>query len=197
MLIEQHIDEYKTLINKGLDSINSNELSKIVDAIVNAHRAGSKIFVAGNGGSSAIGEHFTCDHMKSVFHDTTLLPQFINLTSNVSLITAIGNDIGYDSIFSEQLSYMARTGDVLITISSSGNSPNIVKALHYANATGITTIALTGFKGGQAKELAKYGIHIPIDNYGVSEDCHQIIMHILAQYIRKQYSSVDPSTLVM
>lgn len=197
MQIEQHINEYKTLINKGLDTINPKQLEEIVDIIVRACQVGANIFVAGNGGSSAISEHFTCDHMKSVYHDTKLFPRFINLTSNVSLITAIGNDIGYNSIFSEQLSYLGKENDVLIVISSSGNSPNIVKAIETANKKGIITVALTGFKGGKAKELAKYGIHIPVDNYGISEDCHQIIMHMLAQFIRKEYSPVDPNTLVL
>ena len=197
MQIDNFISEYKSLINEGLSGIDSATLSTIADVLTTAHLSKSKIFVAGNGGSSAISEHFTCDHMKSVYNDTHFTPQFINLTSNVSLLTAIGNDIGYDCIFSEQLNYLADSGDVLIVISSSGNSPNIVKALGTANRMGLTTIALTGFTGGAAKTIAKHNIHIPFNNYGVCEDCHQIIMHILAQYIRQKYTTLDPKTLVL
>ena len=195
MQIDKYISEYRSLIDQGLNNVDSVKLDEIVDVIVSAHLSKSKVFVAGNGGSSAISEHLTCDHMKGVFHDTTLTPQFINLTSNVSLLTAIGNDIGYDRIFSEQLNYLADSGDVLIVISSSGNSPNIIKALETANTLGLTTIALTGFSGGQALRLADHNVHIPINNYGVCEDCHQIIMHILAQHIRLKYTTLDPRTL--
>ena len=102
-------------------------------------------------------------------------------------MTAIANDIGYDEIFSYQLVSLARPGDVLIAITSSGESPNIVKALEAAKASRVRTIAMTGFKGGRAAEMADITLHVDAHNYGVIEDAHQSLMHILAQYVRHRH----------
>lgn len=169
----------KCLAPSKLDSV----AAKLIEAVKNERR----IFVCGNGGSAAIAEHWTCDHMKGVAKDSTLNPMIHSLTSNVSLLTAIANDISYDDVFSYQIEKLSCPMDVLICVSSSGNSPNILKALKKGVELGLTTIALTGFTGGQAAGLAHYSIHIPVANYGIVEDCHQIIMHTLAQFIRKSH----------
>ena len=191
MNIEQHIEDYRYKLFNGLGAINGVTLQKIVDTLTNAFNARAHVFVCGNGGSAAISEHFTCDHGKGISSNTCFFPKMISLSSNVSTLTAYANDIGYDKVFSEQLINLADSGDVLIAISSSGNSPNIVEAIKTALQLGMTVITFTGFDGGSAKDLAHFNIHIPIYNYGIVEDCHQAVMHILAQYIRKAHTVVD------
>jgi D-sedoheptulose 7-phosphate isomerase len=108
----------------------------------------------------------------------------VSLSARIELITAIANDIDYAEIFAFQLRNAARPGDVLITISSSGDSENIVRALTWARDNGLTTIAMSGFAGGRSAKTAEISLHVPADNYGVVEDAHQALMHILAQYVR-------------
>ncbi len=195
MHIFNFLENYKVQVQDGLDSIDTRIFLDIVELITNTHRARANIFVAGNGGSAAIAEHFSCDHSKGVGSNTGYFPKIINLTSNVSLLTAYANDIGYGRVFAEQLVNHADAGDLLFAISSSGNSPNIIEALKVAKQLNMKTVALTGFNGGQASNMADYNIHIDIDNYGVVEDCHQIIMHMLAQYIRIKDTVVDLKTV--
>ena len=195
MHIFNFLENYKVQVQDGLDSIDTRIFLDIVELITNTHRARANIFVAGNGGSAAIAEHFSCDHSKGVSNNTGYFPKIISLTSNVSLLTAYANDIGYSRVFAEQLVNHADAGDLLFGISSSGNSPNIIEALKVAKQLNMKTVALTGFNGGQASNMADYNIHIDIDNYGVVEDCHQIIMHMLAQYIRIKDTVVDLKTV--
>lgn len=122
--------------------------------------------------------------MKGVRTGGLLKPRVNSLSATVELITAIANDIGVGDVFSFQLSSMAKEGDVLIAISSSGSSPNIVKAIRQARALKMATIAMTGFSGGEAAQLADISLHVQADNYGLVEDVHQSLMHILAQYLR-------------
>ena len=147
------------------------------------------MFACGNGGSASIANHLQCDHVKGVRIGTDLLARVQSLSTNVELFSAIANDLGYDAVFEYQLQSQARTGDVLIAISSSGRSPNIVRALEWANANGLSTIALTGFDGGPARALASVAIHVDTRNYGIIEDAHQACMHLLAQYVRQSRMS--------
>jgi phosphoheptose isomerase len=114
-----------------------------------------------------------------------------SLSTNVELLSAIANDLSYDMVFEYQLQSLARAGDVLLAVSSSGRSPNIVKALQWANANGMRTIALTGFSGGAARELATVSVHVDSDNYGIIEDTHQACMHLLAQFVRQSRMTPD------
>ena len=145
---------------------------------------------AGQFGSRSIAEHFSCDHSKGVRGDTHLRPNVVSLSSNMATITAIGNDLGFDQIFSKQVEFSnANNTDVLIAISSSGNSPNIIRALEYANSVKMHTVAIVGFDGGSARDLADIVLHVNSMNYGVIEDCHQILMHSLAQALRVKNST--------
>ena len=145
---------------------------------------GNMIFSCGNGGSAAIANHLVCDCMKGVRTGSTLHPRVHSLSSTIETITAIGNDIGYDEIFAYQLESLGQAGDVLITISSSGDSPNIVNAIATAANMNIATIAMTGFSGGRSSKGADINLHVDAHNYGIVEDIHQSIMHILAQHLR-------------
>lgn len=151
--------------------------------------AGKRIYSCGNGGSAAIANHLVCDCLKGIRTDSTIRPKVHSFSTTVELITAIVNDIGSEEMFSFQLSSMAEEGDLLIAISSSGASPNIIKALDLARSMGVKTIAMTGFAGGKSREIADVSLHVDCDNYGIVEDLHQSLMHILAQYCR--HSRVD------
>jgi D-sedoheptulose 7-phosphate isomerase/D-glycero-D-manno-heptose 1,7-bisphosphate phosphatase len=109
----------------------------------------------------------------------------------VELLTAIANDLGYENVFVHQLQSQSRPGDVLVAVSSSGRSPNIVRALTWAQDNGLRTIAITGFDGGEARTVAEVCIHVDCANYGVIEDLHQAVMHALAQYIRQARMTAD------
>lgn len=149
--------------------------------------AGKMIFSCGNGGSAAIANHLVCDCMKGVRTLSTLRPRVHSLSTTVETITAISNDIGYELIFGFQLESLGQAGDVLIAISSSGDSPNIINALNRAREMKITSIAMTGFSGGRAKAQADISLHVDAHNYGIVEDVHQSLMHILAQYLRHSH----------
>ena len=186
---------YLSLLNDGLNSIDCNTIEKIYKEILFAINNDKTIFVCGNGGSAAIAEHLSCDHSKGIASNTPLIPRVISLNSNMALLTATANDYGYDKVFSTQLALQGRSGDLLIVISSSGNSPNIIEALAAAKLLGLKSISLTGFYGGETKNKSDFNVHIPVHNYGVVEDCHQIIMHMIAQYIRTIHTHVDIKTV--
>jgi phosphoheptose isomerase len=160
---------------------------------VNAYTLGATVFACGNGGSAAIANHLQCDHLKGIRTATDLVPRVVSLSSSIELITAIANDLAYENVFSYQLQSQSASGDVLIAISSSGSSPNILRALTWARDHDLRTIALTGFSGGEAMNIADVAIHVSGANYGVVEDLHQAIMHALAQYIRQ--SRIDAGTI--
>jgi phosphoheptose isomerase len=181
-------------IAKASAGVDFTALSAAAEILLKASRDRAHIFSCGNGGSAAIANHLACDCMKGVQAGTALLPRVHSLSSNIALISAIVNDIGVEEMFAYQLRSLAQAGDVLVAISSSGNSPNIVKAIEAARALGVKTIAFTGFDGGAASRAADVSVHVPAANYGVAEDIHQSLMHILAQYVRHR-SLADPGAL--
>lgn len=177
-------DGYAAQLAKALASIDRGQLDRAAALLLDAIRRDATIFSCGNGGSAAIANHLQCDHQKGIHTDTGYRPRVVSLSSNVELITAVGNDIGYEDIFSFPLRLHGRPGDVLFVISSSGNSENIVRALGAAAELKIASIALTGFSGGRSKVAADVAVHVDAANYGIVEDCHQACMHALAQFIR-------------
>ena len=151
----------------------------------------TSVYVCGNGGSAAISNHFICDHLKGVQTDTTVLLRVISLVSNMETVTAVANDISYDDVFVFQLATLAEPGDVLVTVSSSGDSENVVRAVQWAKDNGCKTISMTGFDGGRTAALADVNLHVESDNYGIIEDIHQSLMHIIAQFLRMQCMDAD------
>jgi phosphoheptose isomerase len=172
-------------------TIEPAALERAVKILLDAYTCGAQVFSCGNGGSAAIANHMQCDHVKNIRTATDLLPRVVSLSANVELLTAISNDLGYENVFVYQLQSQARPGDVLIAVSSSGRSPNIVRALTWAREQGLGTIALTGFDGGAARMAADAAVHVDSTNYGIIEDWHQAIMHALAQYIRQSRMTAD------
>ncbi len=149
------------------------------------------MYSCGNGGSAAIANHLVCDHCKLVRTDTDLTPRIYSLSSTTEILTAVANDLSYDEVFAYQLAALAKPGDVLITISSSGDSENIVRAGRWAVDNGLPLISMTGFSGGRSAQIADVNLHVAAHNYGVIEDVHQALMHILAQYIRQAHMDED------
>jgi D,D-heptose 1,7-bisphosphate phosphatase len=172
-------------------SIDPAALDRAAAILIDAYTHGARVFSCGNGGSAAISNHLQCDHMKGVRTATDLTPRVMSLASNVELLTAIANDMAYEDVFVYQLQSQAVPGDVLIAVSSSGRSANIVHALTWAREHGLRTIALTGFEGGDARAVAEVTVHVDGVNYGIVEDLHQAIMHALAQYIRQSRMTAD------
>ena len=185
--IKEYFEDYKNTLNTTLNSVNLKNLNKFSNVLENTILKGNNIFVCGNGGSAAIANHLVCDYIKLMRKNTNLKPKVISLSSNNELITAISNDFSYDKIFSEQLEYLAKKDDLLIMISSSGNSKNIVNALRYCKKNKIKTVGLSGFRGGYLSKKADINIHFNCENYGISEDSHHIIMHVAIQYMRQKY----------
>ena len=183
--------EYAKEMARASETIDPAAMEHAGSLLVDAYARGARMFSCGNGGSAAIANHMQCDHLKGIRTGTDLAPQVLSLSTNVEVLTAIANDIGYHEIFVYQLQSQARPGDVLIAVSSSGRSRNIVDALTWARDNGLRTIAITGFEGGAARTVADVAIHVNCTNYGVVEDLHQAVMHALAQYIRHTRMAAD------
>ena len=194
------IDDFKSYsyeLYSALNLVDQSKLDTAIRMITHAYECGYNIYSCGNGGSAAISDHLVCDCVKGVACDTEFYPRIVSLNSNGSLLTAIANDIGYEDVFSKQLKWSATFSELLIVISSSGTSKNIVKVLEEAKKMGMKTIAIVGFTGGPCKQLADCCIHIPSNNYGIVEDASQSIMHYIAQSIRRRHTLKDPKDLVL
>ncbi len=175
---------YIEYLAKILKSIDVNEVSKFIKTLIEARESDSTIFFIGNGGSATTASHFANDlSIGTNCYDKPF--RVMSLTDNQPIITAIANDFGYDEIFIRQLKIYGKSGDVLVGISASGNSKNIIDAFEYANANNIKTVGLTAFDGGKMREIANEGIHIQTDfkEYGPAEDAHMILDHLVVSYL--------------
>ena len=182
------IFDHMGLINIGFASIDHEEFKKAAELIwltsISNHR--NNIYTIGNGASASIAQHWACDYTKGC-KNGGLRPRVISLAANIPLMTAIANDISYDDVYSFQLDALGQEGDVLVAISSSGNSPNVVKAIETAKSLKMKTIALTGFSpNNKCAQLANISLHVAIEEYEATEDVHQAIMHMIAKYIRNR-----------
>ena len=178
---------------RAVSSVEPAAFAHAAAILLEAYTRGATVFSCGNGGSASIANHLQCDHVKNVRKSTDLTPRVMSLSNNIEILTAIANDLAYEEIFTYQLEAQSKPGDVLMAVSSSGRSSNIVRALAWARDHGLRTIALTGFSGGDARTIAEAAVHVNGTNYGVVEDLHQAIMHALAQYIRQ--SRMTPTAI--
>jgi phosphoheptose isomerase len=186
-----YFDSYAEEVARAAKTIDPAAFDRAAGILLEAYLNGTRMFSCGNGGSASIANHMQCDHVKGIRTATGLSPQVLSLSTNVELLTAIANNTGYENVFVYQLQSQSAPGDVLVAVSSSGRSPNIVNALTWARDAGLRTIAITGFGGGTARAVAEVSVHIDCTNYGIVEDLHQAIMHALAQYIRQSRMSAD------
>ena len=169
------------LVSKKLDQRKLNIVTNLIEKKINSN---SKIFVCGNGGSAAIANHYVCDFSKLLKENTNLNPNFYSFSSNIEMITAIANDISYDDIFIHQASTFMSKKDLLIILSSSGSSKNILKVANYCNKNKIDVVGICGFNGGKLSKKIKNIIKIHSKNYGMIEDITHMIMHIFLQFLK-------------
>lgn len=183
--LSNFLESYKLRLNNLFDSIDIDMLESIVEAMINAFKNNKTLYVIGNGGSAATASHIQADFQFFVRYFTDFRPKVVALTDNIPLITAISNDISYDDIFVEQMKGVFNKGDLLLAISASGNSPNVVKACEYAKEHGGKTIAFCGFSGGKLKEISDMPLYTPNKDkdYGPIEDLHMILDHVLVNFL--------------
>jgi len=177
--MESWIEQYLAAQRAALETLKPAEMAGLVDTLRQAWVADRQIFVIGNGGSAANASHFAVDLGKGASDKLSRRFRVLSLTDNVAWITALGNDYSYDDIFVRQLANYARPGDVLIAISVSGNSPNLVKALEWSRDNGVKTIALVGAKRGKMAELGDQVMVVGDTHYGRVEDAQMTILHML------------------
>ena len=179
MTDRERLEEYKNLLTSAVAEFDFAQLEPAVQLVRETYLADRQIFTIGNGGSAAVAVHLAADFGKNIAKPGEKHPRIMTLCANSSALTALGNDCGYDETFSGQLRNFLNPGDLVIAVSSSGNSPNIVKGVEFAQANGGKVIGMSGFSGGRLKELADISLHVPINVYEVVEDVHSIFCHAI------------------
>lgn len=182
--LSQYSKKYFEYLQKLTAEIDSASIQEYVNLLLQARESKATIFFMGNGGSASTASHFVCDLINSA-RLSDIPFKAISLSDNIAHTTAISNDRGYDTVFVEQLESLMSKGDLVIGISASGNSENVLKALEYANSKGAISVAIVGFSGGKMKEVANHSIHIPSKDkeYGPVEDVHLILNHMVCSYL--------------
>jgi len=186
--MKAYAKKYFERVVSVIREISIEEVALFGDVLDNAKVAGKTIYFIGNGGSASTASHFANDLAIGVKGDSKPF-KAISLCDNLSKITAIGNDYGYGDIFSRQINVFACEGDVLVAISASGNSKNIIKAVETAQEKGMVTVGLTSFSGGKLREIADVCVHVPtkVGEYGPAEDAHMILDHLVSSYFTVQF----------
>jgi len=173
---------YKTDVLKAIETIDLDRVGQAIDILIRARDEGRRIFVCGNGGSASTASHFVCDMVKGASFNRNKRFRIMALTDSLPTITAYCNDVGYECVFVEQLKNFAEPGDVVMAISGSGNSPNVLRAVEYGASIGCRTIALSGRNGGKLGPLAEINIQASHPHMGRIEDVHMIVAHMICYY---------------
>ncbi|MBA3974160.1 MAG: phosphoheptose isomerase [Candidatus Solibacter sp.] len=177
---------YKQELLNAIEAIPLDRVQTAIAWIGQALDEGRQIFTCGNGGSASTASHFICDMVKGASYNREKRFRMMALTDSLPTITAYSNDVSYDVVFVEQLRNFACPGDILVSISGSGNSPNVLRAVEYANSIGVKTIGLTGRDGGQLGKLSQLEINVGHPHMGRIEDGHMIVCHMIAYYFMEQ-----------
>ncbi|MAX29350.1 MAG: phosphoheptose isomerase [Candidatus Marinimicrobia bacterium] len=180
--IASYLSDYSNELKRAIQSIDKTELKKSEEILSEYYKNNKFIFAIGNGGSHAIADHLACDFVKGSYKSSKQRFRVIPLGSLSSLNSAAANDFGHEKSFSKIIEFLGEEDGLLIAISSSGNSKNIIEAVEYNRSRGGKTIGLTGFDGGELKKISDASLHVNANNYGIVEDAHQSIMHIFSQY---------------
>jgi len=184
--IEQYSKSYFSYLQEIFEKIDTSEIKEFVEILLATRESEGTIFFMGNGGSAATASHFAND---LAFGTNDYIKPFkvVSITDNVPVLSALANDYGYDEIFIRQLKIYAKKGDIVVGISASGNSENLINAFEYASSVGIKTVALTAFDGGKMRTIADQGIQIPTNKneYGPAEDLHMILDHLVGSYLMR------------
>ncbi len=173
-------EQYKTDLLDAIALIDTSQVDRAIQWFDDARSASKHIFVCGNGGSASTASHFACDIVKGASFNRPVRFRIMALTDSLPTLTAYSNDVSYECVFAEQLKNFAEPGDLVMAISGSGNSPNVLRAVEYANSIGCKTIALTGRDGGKLGPLAQLNLQVPVPHMGRIEDAHMIICHMIA-----------------
>lgn len=179
MDFKNQISNYLKLEEKVLKSLNVDEINETMNVLLECYERGGNVYTCGNGGSASTASHMVCDFGKGTCYDLDKKFHFICLNDNVPTIMAIANDDSYENIFAYQLKDRLTSNDILLAISGSGNSHNIIKAVDYAKQVGAKVIGMTGYNGGKLIKLADYRLHCPIDDMQITEDVHLIFNHMM------------------
>jgi len=185
-MAEPFVGEYLGGLREVLDEVDTEAVDRVIGILWDAYREGRRIFIIGNGGSAATASHMMCDLAKGCAVEGKPRIRAMSLTDNVSIMTAISNDISYEKVFTEQLKVFLEEGDVVLGITASGNSPNILDAVRYAAEHGATTIGFIGFGGGKLKGMVDAHVTVDSRNYGHVEDLHCILEHLISQCLRQR-----------
>jgi len=186
--LEPYLQDFSSLLKK----VDLTEVETLVNLLTEAYKNDRFVFIIGNGGSGANASHFCQDLGKGTLHDFDKQKRLrvMSLTDNTPYILAYGNDLGYDRIFVEQLKNFAHPGAVLLAISGSGNSPNVLNAVEWANANGLTTVGITGYDGGKLKKMCFHSVHVPSLNMGSVEAAHAVIFHYLVDTLHERFKTL-------
>ena len=189
--------DYLKRVCREIERLDLSQVEQLSDMIESAYHDGRFVFICGNGGSGANASHLCEDLAKCTLRDFENQKRLkvLSLTDNTAGIMAWANDEGYDRIFVEQLKNLASPGDLLLAISGSGNSPNILKAVEWAKAHGLGTVGMTGFGGGKLKNLADHNLHVGIDDMGIVESLHQVVFHWIIDDIYRRISGPVPAAV--
>ncbi|MCC8152340.1 MAG: SIS domain-containing protein [Lachnospiraceae bacterium] len=185
--IKEYFEKEKQVIN----NLNIDEINQAVQAIKDAYEREATIYVFGNGGSAATASHFVCDFNKGICEKLDKKFHLICLSDNTPVLTAIANDISYDDVFAFQLENKLKEDDLVLAISGSGNSKNVIKAVEYAKQVGANVVGITGYSGGKLRELADYYMHVAVDDMQITEDIHMMFDHMMYWVLSKELKSDD------
>ncbi|MDA8566076.1 SIS domain-containing protein [Schleiferiaceae bacterium] len=185
--------QYIELVKSTLDALDAKALESLVDAFHSTYEKGGNIYTMGNGGSGASASHAAGDFLKGASYGLDKRFRMICLNDNLPSMMAIANDIGWESIFVEPLKNFLSSNDLVIGISGSGNSKNVVNAIEYANEQGATTVAMSGFKGGKISQIATIDVHAPVMDMEVTEDVHMVIFNIVKKQMMARLMGDNPS----
>lgn len=190
-----HIQNYLSTLQLTMEELPRQLIADVIETLQEARKRGSQIFIMGNGGSASTASHFACDLAKNTRHEGWPHFRVIGLTDNMAMFSALANDEGYENVFSEQLANLMRPGDIVIAISASGNSKNVINAAEAALRDNATVIGFTGFNGGRLGQLAHINIHVKSTIIEHVEDIHLMLEHLIVRTIKEQIqSSVDVTT---
>ncbi len=187
--------DYLDRVCREIQRLDVAQIEAFSQLVEDAYDAGKFVFIIGNGGSGANASHLCEDLAKCTLRDFENQKRLrvLSLTDNAPWLTAVANDLAYDRVFVEQLRNLASPGDVLLAISGSGNSPNILKAVEWANGHGMVTLGITGFGGGRLKEMAAKNVHVGIDDMGIVESLHQVVFHWVIDDLYRRISGPVPA----
>lgn len=193
--MRQEVGQYFENLKRVVDSLRLDEVVQAMEAIEQAYYRNANIYIFGNGGSAATASHFVCDFNKGMCEDITTKFRVICLNDNVPVMTAIANDYTYEDIFYRQLIDKLLPGDLVMAISGSGNSKNIIKAVDYAKHISCEVLGITGFDGGELYQKSDYHLHVPVKDMQMTEDIHMIfdhmIMRVLGEKIAQDWKTND------